>query len=301
LAQQAYVASAANIATTAAHSVAFHTGLGTDLNVLPQTPLGKYVSAPKIAAFSKKAYAKSNIAVVSVGTSSEELSKWTGEFFADVPAGSALTSTASKYYGGEVRLAHSASNSSIVIAFPGSSSAPGSSSYKPETSVLAALLGGDSTIKWSPGFSLLSKVEAANPGVTISTSPLSYSDSGLLAITLNGPSEILAKAAKDVVAALKTVSSGDISKELLTKAVALAKFQSIDAEDTAEAQILSAGIHILAGGKTLDQGAVTKDIGSVTASTVSKSLKTLLDGKASVAVVGDLYALPWAEELGLKV
>ena len=32
-----------------------------------------------------------------------------------------------------------------------------------------------------------------------------------------------------------------------------------------------------------------------------QSAKTLLEGKASVAAVGDLHVLPFAEELGLKV
>ena len=35
--------------------------------------------------------------------------------------------------------------------------------------------------------------------------------------------------------------------------------------------------------------------------TTSQAAKALLEGKATVSAVGDLYVLPYAEELGLKV
>jgi ubiquinol-cytochrome c reductase core subunit 2 len=34
---------------------------------------------------------------------------------------------------------------------------------------------------------------------------------------------------------------------------------------------------------------------------VMQAAKQILEGKASVSAVGDLYALPFAEEIGLKV
>jgi ubiquinol-cytochrome c reductase core subunit 2 len=34
---------------------------------------------------------------------------------------------------------------------------------------------------------------------------------------------------------------------------------------------------------------------------LQQAAKTLLEGKASVAAVGDLHVLPFAEDLGLKV
>jgi len=34
---------------------------------------------------------------------------------------------------------------------------------------------------------------------------------------------------------------------------------------------------------------------------MKQAAKALLEGKASVAAVGDLYVLPFAEELGLKI
>lgn len=35
--------------------------------------------------------------------------------------------------------------------------------------------------------------------------------------------------------------------------------------------------------------------------TLGQAAKTLLEGKASVAAVGDLHVLPFAEDLGLQV
>ena len=34
---------------------------------------------------------------------------------------------------------------------------------------------------------------------------------------------------------------------------------------------------------------------------VPQTAKTLIEGKAAVATVGDLYQLPYAEEIGLKI
>ena len=34
---------------------------------------------------------------------------------------------------------------------------------------------------------------------------------------------------------------------------------------------------------------------------ISQAAKTLLEGKATVATVGDLFVLPYAEEIGLRV
>lgn len=212
------------------------------------TPL-KYLDVEGAAAFSTAAYAKSNIAVVANGASSSEFSKWVGEFFGDVQESEQkLSSPASKYYGGEERISHGSGNV-MILAFPGSSSFTSGSTYKPEISVLAALLGGQTSIKWSPGFSLLGKAASAYQHAHVSTQHAAYSDAGLLYVTITGNAAHISKASKSVVDAIKKVAAGEVAEEDIKKAIALAKFQALEAGQQIDTGIEATGSGLISGGK----------------------------------------------------
>lgn len=239
------------MAINSAHGVAFHRGLGTPLYATSSTPMTKYLDADSIAQFSEVAYAKSNIAIVANGASHSEFSKWVGEFFTETGEGSArlkLSSSSTQYFGGEERIAHDGGNV-MVIAFPGSSSFTSGPSYKPEISVLAALLGGETSIKWSPGFSLLSKAASAYQHAHVATQNVAYSDAGLLYITISGNALHVAKASKNVVDAIKKIAAGEVSTEDVKKATALAKFRALEAGQNIDAGIEATGMGLIAGGK----------------------------------------------------
>ncbi len=254
------------MAINSAHGVAFHRGLGTPLHITSSTPLSKYLNEESIKEFASSAYAKSNIAVVANGASQAELTKWVGEFFKDVPSSSAsqLSSPASMYYGGEERIAHDSGNA-MVIAFPGSSSFTAGGSYKPEIAVLAALLGGQSSIKWSPGFSLLSKAASVFPGASAVTSHHAYSVAGLLTVQFSGSANAIRCAATEAVKALKSISEGSISKEDFTKAVALAKYRALEEGQNIEAGLVSTGAGLVHGGKPFQINEIGKSVESVSA------------------------------------
>ncbi|KAI1162678.1 ubiquinol-cytochrome C reductase complex CORE protein 2 precursor [Nemania serpens] len=288
------------LALDAAHAVAFHNGLGASLYPLPSTPLKGYLNENAIADYAGAVYQKSNIALVADGATTKSLERWTEQFFkripASAPSGVALESKASTYYGGEQRTSHTGGNA-LVIAFPGSSFG----TFKPEIAVLTALLGGQPNVKWSPGFSLLAKAAAASPGVTVSATNLAYSDAGLLAIQINGTAASVRKTAEEAVKALKRIAAGSTSKEDLTKAVAKAKFEALDASQSGVSTLVSAGSGIVQTGKPFQIAETVQSIDSVTADKLQAAAKALLDGKATVAAIGDLHVLPFAEELGLKV
>ncbi|GKT51908.1 cytochrome b-c1 complex subunit 2, mitochondrial [Colletotrichum spaethianum] len=292
--------SAAALALDSAHSVAFHSGLGSPANLTPSIPIQPYLSEYAVSEFAQSAYAKSNIALVADGASAANVSKWAEQFFKAVPSASsgklALNTAATKYYGGEQRT-YSPSGNSLVIAFPGATNGQAS----PELAVLAALLGGKSSIKWSPGFSLINKAVGSAPGLSTSTVNLNYSDASLLAVQLSGSASAVRTAAQEAVKALKSISEGTVSKEDLTKAIAKAKFDALEATEKRSGSILLAGSGLVHNGKAIDAAEIANSIGSVTAEKLKAATKTLLEGKASVAAVGDLYALPYAEELGLRV
>lgn len=201
--------------------------------------------------------------MVANGAEQGELSKWVGEYFSNVKSsGSALSADASKYFGGEERIAHGSGNS-FVIAFPGSGSFTSGSQYKPEIAVLAALLGGQSTIKWSPGFSLLSKAAANFPGASPTTTHFSYSDAGLLTIQFSGSAKAIRGATTEAVKTLKSVSEGSVNKEDFQKAVALAKFRALEEGQNIEAGLIATGTGLIHGGKPFQIDEVGKAVEGV--------------------------------------
>lgn len=298
--QQALLANTTAMAQNSAFGLAFHRGLGESINASSSLPISKYVDAESVADFAASAYAKPSFAIVGNGVAQGELNKWVGEFFTDIPSQPAykLESQQSKYFGGEERISHGSGNS-MVIAFPGSSS-PTGSSYKPEASVLAALLGGPSSIKWSAGSSRLLQATEAAPGLKIQTKSDIFSDAGLLSITLSGSANDVAKNAKPVVDTIKAIASG-ISNEDLAKAKALAKFKELEYGQSTQAAMELTGAGLVQGGKAYQIDEVGKAVDSVTAEKVQQLAKEALENKASVSAVGDLYVLPYAEEIGLRV
>ena len=274
LSQKALLADTYGLALNSAHGVAFHRGLGEPLHPTSSTPLTKYLEAERIATYAGVAYSKPNIAVVVNGAQQSEVVKWTSEFFSDAPEDypddmPKPESPPSKYHGGEERIAHDSGNT-MIIAFPGSPSYTTGSSYKPETSVLAALLGGQSAVKWSSGFSLLGKVAEQNTGARIATHHDAYSDAGLLYITITGSAKAIRGAARDAVATLKRVASGEVSKEDVLKATALAKFEALAAGENLEAGLELTGAGLIQGGSAFQMDEVAKRLSSVDPEQIKK-------------------------------
>lgn len=284
LGQKSLLASPSHMAINSAHGLAFHRGLGTPLYPTSSTTFTKYLEPEEIYNFALSAYHKSNIAVVANGTSQSELSKWVREFFEDTyTGGKKLESPATKYYGGEERIAHDKGNV-MILAFPGSSSFTSGASYKPELAVLAALLGGESSIKWTPGFSLLAKAAAQHQHAHVSTKNLGYSDAGLLAVTLSGNASHVAKASLSVVEALKSIASGNVSGEDIKKATALAKFQALETGQNIDAGLEATGSGLISGGKAyqIDEiGQAIEKVGEEKVKAVSRFLELIIEPGAN--------------------
>lgn len=250
-----------------AHAVAFHKGLGSSLYPSSSTSLGPYLSENSVAAFAQAVYTKPNIAIVADGATQANLSKWIDPFFRDVPSSSTsplqLFTEPTKYYGGEQRTSLSGANA-LVIAFPGFNL----SSDKADVAILTALLGGESNIKWSPGFSLLGKAAAAAPGATVVAKNLAYTDAGLLTIQVTGSPVAVRKGAEEAVKALKSVAESGVTKELLTKAIAKAKFDLLSANELTGAGMVSAGNSLIHGGQIFEVATALKSYEAVTADKV---------------------------------
>ena len=269
LAQKRLLGQTSDLAINSAHGIAFHRGLGQPLHPTSSAPLTKYLNNELLQQFAKVAYAKNNLAVVANGADASEFSKWMKEFFSDISSmpeqGAEIFKVIqTKYHGGEERIAHDSGNS-MVVAFPGSSSFTGGF-WKPEVAVLASLLGGETSIKWSPGFSLLSKATEAFPGAHISTTNATYSDAGLLYILLTGTAGDIRSASQEVVNKIKSIAAGEVSNEDFKKAVAAAKFKALDAGQNLNIGLEATGAGLVSGGKAHQIDEASKSIEKVSES-----------------------------------
>ncbi|TLD34323.1 hypothetical protein PspLS_00884 [Pyricularia sp. CBS 133598] len=271
-------------AVDGAHAVAFHTGLGAPVLPSTSTPLSKYMNEHSIAAFAGAAYTKSNVALVADGASQSGLQQWVDSFFKDLPSQSSseisLLSNKSTYHGGEHRV-ELAGKSSYVIAFPSASIAES----KPEIAVIEALLGGNPSLSWSTGFTLLSKAAANAPGANAVAKNLSYSDAGLLTIQITGAAPAVRKLAEESVKALKSIAEGGIAQEDLAKAIAKAKFNALTAHELTGAGIVAAGTSIIHGAELFQAAQTIKNLETVTPDKIKAAAKAIIDGKASVSAV----------------
>ncbi|KAI5852299.1 Metalloenzyme, LuxS/M16 peptidase-like protein [Tricharina praecox] len=280
----------ADVALEHAHNVAFHSGLGGH-----RLAMSNKFSSSLIPSYAQQVYQKGNIAVVASGAAQAELEKWTGQFFTDLTEGSGLPSNVTKYYGGENRI-YNDHGDAIVIAFPGSQGGP---NFKAEFSVLAYLLGGESSTKWNHGTSALSQAVSQMAGVKAIAKHVAYSDAGLLSITVTGPQTALHQAGAEVVKAIKSLAS--VKPEDVKKAIAQAKFDVLAAAEDRSVGLELIGQSVIASGKAPQVEGVIKALEGVTVDTVKSAAKKLLDGKATYTAVGDLHYLPFAADIGLQV
>lgn len=217
----------------AAHSIAFRRGLGNSLYASPHSP----VSAAEVKSFAQQAFAKSNIAVLGAGISTENLSKAVQSAFGSGSGGAALSSGSSKYYGGESRIpldvhAGPGAQPTMIIAY-------GTTKSSADLKVLPHLLGGESAVKWSHGSSPLSQAAAKVPGSSAKAFLLPYSDAALFGVVVTAPtSEGVASLAKEVAGLMKGAKGSD---EEIKRAINKARFHEASLLERHETLIATAG------------------------------------------------------------
>lgn len=266
----AFKKSSEQVALELAHSAAFRRGLGESLYAINE----KFLNSRNIGEYAKKAYVKSNIAIVGSGLEHGEVAKWTGEFFGSAATGAALESPATQYFGGQVRVTDGNIPSSYVIAFPGSA---GGTQFKPEFKVLAHLLGGKSPVKWSVGDSLLTKAVADVEGAKAVADHISYTDAGLLYITVTGPETSLFKAGENAVKAIQ--SAANAKAEDVKAAIAQAKFDIYSKAEDKQLGLQDVGQSVITNGAAPQVDAAIKALESVSPETVKKVRHTQFENR----------------------
>ncbi|GAA5974204.1 hypothetical protein JCM11641_003324 [Rhodosporidiobolus odoratus] len=283
------IQNSATYALDLAHQLAFRKGLGNSLFASPHTA----VDHPTAVSFAKSAFAPSNFAVFGSNVDSGKLKSLVSDFFVSgSPSSSSMSSSASQYYGGEVRVP-SVGHSSIdqlLIAFKGAAST------EVDFAVLRFLLGGESSVKWGAGASPLSKLTTSTSSAQAFN--LGYSDAGLFGISVAAKSGEVADVASKAIAALKEVSSG-VSEEVVKQAVAKAKFAAALALETRVGQVEVVGHQVAANGQAPSLEDVFSQLDKVTAESLAKAASSALSSKPTTVAVGNTHALPYADALGL--
>ena len=203
------------LALDAAHTLAFHSGLGNPLfTPVPQGSL----SVEDVRDFANKAFTKENVVALGHGISTQVLSSLVQKGLSGLRTQSGVQSIGTKYYGGETRIETDASTPTVFIGF-------GTDRPSAGLGALAAYLDPTPLLKWTKGRSPLAEVGSdASVRVVHET----YSDGALVGVLVQGRSgEAVRDAGKVVVEALK--SAGELGKEGWEKAVRKAQFRAASA------------------------------------------------------------------------
>ncbi|GAA5855918.1 hypothetical protein JCM8547_000415 [Rhodosporidiobolus lusitaniae] len=272
-----------------AHQLAFRKGLGNSLFASPHVA----VDHSTAVSFAKASFAPSNLAVFGSNVDAGKLKSFVSEFFVSGASSSSSISTpASKYYGGEVRVPSVGHESldKLLIAFQGAAAT------EVDFAVLRFLLGGDVAVKWGAGSSPLAKLTTATSSAQAFN--LAYSDAGLFGIAVSGKTADVSEVASKAIAALKEVKNG-AAEEAVKQAVAKAKFAAASALETRAGQVEVIGHQVAYNGQAPSLEEVFAKLDKVSVESLSKAASSALSSKPTTVAVGNTHALPYADALGL--
>ncbi|KAG8959656.1 ubiquinol-cytochrome c reductase core subunit 1 [Tulasnella sp. 419] len=275
-----------------AHLVAFRSGLGTSIFASPQNP----VSAEQVKDYASKVFTKGNVAFVGTGVDQEVLEKLVAQHFGKAASSSAVSSTPTKYFGGETRAApapesHAHGPQTVFIGYGVASPSA------PEMDILSAILDTTPSIKWSkPTTSFASSIPH---GTHVKPVVLRYSDASLFGVIVQSHSvDGVKSAAANVVKTLKEAGSGSLKDDEVTKAIAKAKFSLASSAEQKDALVAGIASKLLFGAEVSAE-ASTAALDSFAPSNFAKATSKLVSSKPVFVAVGDVGRLPYADELGL--
>lgn len=260
-------ADAAYEAVEAAYMAAFHNGLANSVIAGPEAAA---LTLQDVKNYATQVLSKANIRLVARGVDQADLVDMAASRFDSIPAGAPAQAPKTAFFGGNARVRR-AGASALTIAFPAAPSA--------ELEVLRHALDA-SAVKWSVGSSLLARV-AEQTGADVKVAADSYSDAGLLHITVSAPSaKTVRAAATEAVKAVQAVAAG-ADADAAKRAVSRARFAQAFAREADP---------VLAASPAANVAAVSE-------SALKDAAASLLKGKVAVAAVGDVANLPYAEDL----
>lgn len=242
-----------------AHQLAFRKGLGNSLFASPHVAVDQSAAV----SFAKSAFTPSNVAAFGSNLDAGKLTSLVKDFVNLPAGGSAISTPASQYYGGEVRVPATAkvARDQLVLAFKGAARS------EVDYAVLALLLGGEASVKWGQGETPLAKL--ARGHASAKAFNLAYSDAGLFGISVAAPTGDVAETAQKAIAELKQVAEG-VNADAVKQAVNKAKFAAATAYETRAGQVMLAGEQLAVDGQAPTLESVFAKLDQVSVESLAK-------------------------------
>jgi len=278
----------------ALHKAAFrNSGLGNSL-YCPEYAIGSHTSE-QLKDYVAKHYALDRLALTGVGCDHSTITNFADRLIADKVTG-ATADGKSVYGGGEVRLDTGGNISYIAVAGKGA----GLESAKDVLclDLLQRVLGIGSRIPHGAAGSKLGVAASAAAGdapVHVSAINMSYAGNGLFGFTLAVDSS---KAGEALWACLKEVRSiGKVSEAELARAKTALKVDLLSKAAGGAGATEFMASQALSTGHVASADGIVSSIDSITLDEVANAGKKTLEGKPSVAIVGNARAVPYLDQM----
>ncbi|XP_078033784.1 ubiquinol-cytochrome c reductase core protein 2 [Augochlora pura] len=272
------------------HKAAYRTGLGYSL-YSPKRQLGK-IGSETLQHFVNKWFTGPKCAVVGTGVSLSELTA----LASNLSIGSEdCAIEPSKYHGGEIRKERASGLANVAVAVEGVS-------LKNEKDALACAVlqrasGTGPRVKWGCSPSPLQKQlldTAGSEPFAISSLNASYTDSGLFGFILCSSPNVAGNLTKTAAKWLRTLKLSDSD---IARGKAILKGEILNDADNGAAVLENLQCQALMKGKVSSTASLIADIENVSASNVKSVAEKLVNGKLSMAAIGDLNTVPYVDQL----
>jgi ubiquinol-cytochrome c reductase core subunit 2 len=278
----------------ALHQAAFRDGLGRSL-YMPKHKVGSYTSE-QLADYFLRNYTGSNMAFVGTGIDQDSMNRLSSKFRFENNAKSPSSGTG--YHGGEVRVEAPGPfvHAAVVTEGAGMSN--------PECvalNVLQQAMGTAPFVKYSstPATSRIGKaaVQATDNPVAASSILSVYSDSGLFGFQVSCLADDAEKVLKAVRDAFANATKGSFTDAEVAAAKEQLKSSYLMWEENSGNLVEDIGTQAVSLGAVSPMADALKAIDAVTAADVSKVAKKYINGKPTMAAVGNVAKTPYLDQL----
>jgi len=194
------------------------------------------------------------------------------------------------YNGGDLRQDNGGNSTTVAIMGKG---AKYGSAEAAALQVAAQLLGSNTNTAVSYGCSPLSVLARAATNSAVNGVNFSFSDNGLFGFTVEGNAANVPKAVSSLVSAVKNMSVGDKDVAAAKAAVITGLLQA----DYVGNRVQDIGTQLLLTGEYSGAADAVKAVEAVTPAAVNKAVATAFSGKLSLAAVGNVQDVPYADTL----
>lgn len=276
------------------HEAAFRTTLGNSV-CAPQHMIGKY-NPDMLHEFVSNFYTVDRMAVVGLGVDHDHLVQLFSNCKPSPSSG--ISTPKAKYSGGEIRVNNGSELVTAALATEGPCLP--SKDLLP-SSVLQMAMGTGPFIKYS-GNTAVSRLGKAAASVTsnpfgISCISGAYSDGGIFGFSAISNKDDIGKILKAAFQEFAHITKSGITSEEISRAKNQLKAAVLMQAENSEMVLSDMGEQLLIAGGLADVDAFIDQIDNVTVEDVNLVAKKIINGKPSMAAIGDLSQTPYLDEL----